>query len=699
MAPSSSSQHHTQLSDIAWLDDLGIAESGGGSVAQLGQRVAGRLLDHKAMWRRATRDPFVLGVIDHGAELPLRGGVWPQRHVGAPNCIPVEHLAWTRSAIAELVQQGAVSRWSDAVASGHGRGARPLCIMPLIVAHKPSSTVTNVKLRLIHDCRYVNRHLEHFPFSMERLKDFAKQLCHLDRLFAIDIASAYHHVMIAPRFRTLLGFTFEGVDYVYDTLPFGLSFSAYVFCTLSGVTAAYIRASGLTTALINYCDDFIGSIGPAYDRPRMRRVVEIFLAFGWVLQPSKLTLDMACSIEGLGFVLDTVSMQYSIPARRQQKLLGAVDEVLVDWPSPRARAVCRVVGHILSCELALGLVARLRSRYLILSTRAAATSQRYDDRIAGNDKALAELLLWKRELSSLPPQPFTRHRRPLDYVLVSDASDHALGALVRRSPGTIAAGYEFYRRLLWHEEAWSSCLREMTGYYHAFVCLSRRVDLRGTAVEIVGDHQACEIIFAHGGSQCADENGDLLITECLISILTLAASLDCEVTFRWVRRDELQDADDLSKITDRMDFSLSTAALAAVQQRWGLWSVDRFAAAHNATCARFNSRFDSAQSEAVDAFSQCWSGEVNYVLPDFHQIDRVLDHIERDNADVILVVPAWTQQPWWRRLTSGAWRARVLEWLRLPPRCFVANNDHVFFGTSGFVGTAWALRIVPLRAL
>ena len=155
-----------------------------------------------------------------------------------------------------------------------------------------------------------------------------------------------------------------------------------------------------------------------------------------------------------------------------------------------------MVGHILSCELALGLVARLRSRYLVLSTRVAATSQRYDDRIAGNDKAFAELLLWKRELSSLPPRPFTRHRRPLDYVLVSDASDHALGALVRRSPGTIAVGYEFDRRLLWHEETWSSCLREMTGYYHAFVCLSRRVDLRGTAVEIVGDHQACEIILA-----------------------------------------------------------------------------------------------------------------------------------------------------------------------------------------------------------
>ena len=62
--------------------------------------------------------------------------------------------------------------------------------------------------------RYINGFLNKIPFSMERLKDFVKQLRPRDRLFAIDISSAYHHVMIAPRFRTLLGFTFEGVDYV-----------------------------------------------------------------------------------------------------------------------------------------------------------------------------------------------------------------------------------------------------------------------------------------------------------------------------------------------------------------------------------------------------------------------------------------------------------------------------------------------------
>ena len=54
--------------------------------------------------------------------------------------------------------------------------AQPHCVMPLIVAEKPSSTATNLKLRLIHDCRYINGFVNKIPFSMERLKDSVKQL-------------------------------------------------------------------------------------------------------------------------------------------------------------------------------------------------------------------------------------------------------------------------------------------------------------------------------------------------------------------------------------------------------------------------------------------------------------------------------------------------------------------------------------------
>ena len=105
----------------------------------------------------------------------------------------------------------------------------------------------------------------------------------------------------------------------------------------------------------------------------MRRVVEISLAFGWVLQPSKLTLDMACSIEGLGFVLDTVSMQYSIPARRQQKLLGAVDEVLDDLRALARKGAIEMIagasrGIRLTESSGLPIVGRVAAGSPILAT-------------------------------------------------------------------------------------------------------------------------------------------------------------------------------------------------------------------------------------------------------------------------------------------------------------------------------------------
>ena len=83
--------------------------------------------------------------------------------------------------------------------------------MPLIVEPKPGRPG---KFRLIHDCRHLNKLLDKWPFEMVNLTDFARQLSLLDKLFSIDIESAYHHVEVVPRHRTPLGFRFEGTTNV-----------------------------------------------------------------------------------------------------------------------------------------------------------------------------------------------------------------------------------------------------------------------------------------------------------------------------------------------------------------------------------------------------------------------------------------------------------------------------------------------------
>jgi len=216
--------------------------------------VAGRLRDRLGVWRETTTDPFVLGVVEHGLELPLIDGGWPERHHDDRNFIRSEDAAWARATVEALVATGAVRRWSDLApelrAVGMPAGDRPHVIMPILCSEKAGSTPENKKLRFIHDCRFLNELLARWHFTLEQLRDFVKCLEPGDGLIKLDLTSAYHHVDVALRFQTLLGFCHEGVDYVWAVLPFGLSVAGYTFCRVAAVIATNIRERGLVNAMI-----------------------------------------------------------------------------------------------------------------------------------------------------------------------------------------------------------------------------------------------------------------------------------------------------------------------------------------------------------------------------------------------------------------------------------------------------------------
>jgi len=656
----------------------------GGAVEQVGQRLTGRLRlpEFEAAWRAATSDPFIHSVRLHGLALPLIDGKWPRRFDCGRNNIKSEHQDWTRQAILELNKHGAVSTWADHKAKGLGTGARPHMIMSLLVSPKPGKPG---KFRLIHDCRPLNLLLQKQAFKMERLKDFVKELSELDRLFSIDIQCAYHHVEVMARFRTLLGFHFEGVDYVYNSLPFGLVTSAYVFCKFTAVTARALRLSELVTALIVYVDDIGGSIGKVFDKKRMDEILKLVRSFGWVLAPEKIVDTLLHRIKLLGFILDTAPMTIAVPEPRRLKLIASVEHVITHHSAVSARKVCQVVGQILSMQLALGLVCRLRSRYLLLAVRRAAIEGNYNLIVAVHGRALDELELWREQATTLAASPMHVHLRRPDFVLECDASDHALGAIIVKAPNgqQHVGGAKFYRRLRPHEARWGSLLRELTGYRDALRTLSRRTKLEGLCVSVVGDALSATYIFANGGSQVIDEaTGNLLLTETLLDIVNDAAAKRYEVQFRWVRREEIQDADDLSKFVDTMDFSLKPSCLKYVLNTFGSVDIDVFAAPHNAVTPRFFAMFDTHTAEAVDCFAQSWASDALFVLPDFHKIDQVLDALERDNAVATLIVPVWTSKAWWNRLWSGQWTARRGKFEFLDGSALVANNKHCFFGTE-----------------
>ena len=243
----------------------------------------------------------------------------------------------------------------------------------------------------------------------------------------------------------------------------------------------------------------------------------------------------------------------------------------------------------------------------------------------------------------------------------------------------------------------------MTGYDHAVKTLAARGVLNGHAVEIVGDSLCASHIFRNGGSQAAYDpiTDELPLLEALLSMFETAAAANCVLRFRWVRRDRIQHADDLSKYTERFDCGLTPPwrehILRGVPSELRASMVDRFAAPHNAIAPRYNALHDSAGVESVDAFAAEWGRDFNYLLPPFNRLDCVLDKVEADDAAGILVVPVWLSKPWWRRLQSGAWAQRASLIAELPPEALTAheaNRDAVFFGRE-FASPLHAYRLLP----
>ena len=624
-------------------------------------------------------------VLDNGLKLPFAGGAAPQQpHRGRRTFIEEQDVAWVRATIAELVRTGAALPWRE---TGDGKSAQaklramglealdePFFVMPVGALEKSASTPEERKLRLIHDCRAINEYLDlsSLGFKLEQLVDFAKCLKRGDRLISTDLASAYHHVGVAPAHWKYLGLEFEGVHYVFCVLPFGLSASAGTFCRFSAVAAKMVRASGITSASIIYIDDLGGALAPDKTADDAAGVITIVKSLGFSVSDLKTNLDMNTSIVLLGFTIDTVAWTFGVPERRLRKLKAtaraALGEIDAEGGQATARLLARLAGQVMSMQIALGLVCRVRSRYILTCVRPAAAARRYGMLVPVSARARGEIELWAGELEQLPLMPLTVHTLAVDFRLEADASATAAAALFfDLGAGPDEEPERIVRSLTARERGKSSTLRELLGYAHggSVVAAAHGGRLRGRRLEIVGDSQAAGAIFRRGGSQrIDDESGELELYEAFLSVFEAAERGGFSVVFRWVPREQLVAADALSKYVERNDFSLTPAALALVRQL-GPWDIDRFAAAHNAKAStagavpRFNSLFATEGAEAVDAFAQSWVDGVSFVLPPFQKVDQVLDHIERDDAEAVVVVPLWRKQPFWRRLSSGAWRRRM----------------------------------------
>ncbi len=597
--------------------------------------VKGRLRECYEYWSNMLHAPeSILSIIREGYFLPLVHE--PPQFCRSNNRSVRDHEGFVTDSIMELVSQQCVREVSS----------RPQVCSPLLVVVNGNSG----KKRLVISLKYLNLFLWKDKFKYEDIRTAMDYFERGGYMCIFDLKSGYHHVDVCELSQKYLGFEWKGAYYVFTVLPFGLASACYVFAKLLRPVVKFFRAQG--QKLVVYVDDGI-LIGANYQQTKRLcdSVVETLGKTGFVLNRAKSCLEPQQSAKWLGFKIDLEKGSITMPSER----IAAVCEIISNMLSaPRlafqVRKIAAVVGKLISFSIAIGPIARLRTRalYGVILTR-----HTWSSVVTLSDEALEELKFWLANLEFFNGQPLWRSPSAV-WLVYSDASDTGYGGYLVEHGAHVAQG-------MWtpDESKLSSTWRELQAV--ALVLESIAPKLAHTNIRWFTDNQnVVRIISVGSKKEHLQQVAMRIFSFCFANRVVLEAE--------WIPRRDNELADYYSRVIDVDDWGISQCAFdRCIDSCWGPHSVDRFASSYNTKLARINSRFWNPDTEAVDAFTVDWSGENNYLCPPVCLIARVLYHACACECTGTLIVPEWPSAWFWPLLYEGHSYRRFVVGVRCLP--------------------------------
>lgn len=498
--------------------------------------------------------------------------------------------------------------------------------------------------RLILDCRLINGFLPQIPFKLENLSVVPQVIARSSWLFSTDLEDAYFHIPVHPSSSPHLCFQWRGRIYSSNVVPFGLSIAPWIFTKVLRPVIRYCRLFGIS--VVAYLDDFLWSDS----KPNIAALVDFARALltwlGFAVSEKKSEWTPTQCLQFLGLLVDAERFEFSIPPEKIAKIVRAVNALLAKAEANEkitATNVAVVCGHILAIRLACA-PARIYTRALYAVVNQA---EYWEQRIVIPSAARDELKFWSVQLPNYKSLGMVA--APTTIRLNCDASDDGWGA---HTSATSAFGY-FDPDLC--APYTSSTFRELLGLLHAIRSPTIARAIAGQRVMFILDSMAGVRNLLKGGGPVPE------LSDLVKQIWTQCIAIGTDASADWVRRDRNERADVLSKFRDSADWMLNPELFAAIDRRWGVHSVDRFAVTHNTQCTRFSSKYYDPNAEAIDAFDQDWSTDNNYCNPNFVDIPRVLAHAQRQRASLTLICPDWPSAIWYKTLRTAA-----SDYIRLP---------------------------------
>lgn len=630
--------------------------------------VKGRLKNHVNFWKTELKPTeLVLNTIEHGYVIPFF-----QEPVSAflkNNRSAIDNSGFVAKAISELLISGCIIETTYV----------PYVVNPLTVAISDSG-----KERLVLDLRHVNRYIEKQKVKFEGVteaKQYAKQG---NYAIKFDLKSGYHHLDIHPQHQKFLGFSwnFDGVQryFIFTVLPFGIASASHIFTKVLRTLVNYWRA--LSYPVIVYLDDGWACDNLERCQIMSDSILNTLLSAGFLPNYDKSIFTPVQSLEWLGFTWNLKDGVLEVPLKKLVKTRDKISSVLRD-KSTTARILAGVVGKIISLIPALGSVCQLMTRNTCIAT---CERETWDAKFEYSILVRNELNFWLTNCVSMPFKLISPIQCKPERIVFSDASAYAGAGFIELN-GKHTVVHSMWK---FEETSKSSTWREMKAIFIVLqslcLCLSNKL------VKIYTDNQNV-VRICNVGSMKPD------LQTLALQIYQLCIRYSIVIELEWIPRDLNFVADYYSKLFDFDDWSISQHMFNFFNQKWGPFSVDRFADSNNNKLDNFNSRFWTPGSKGVDAFAFDWCEDNNWLVPPIHLVCRVLNHLRICKGKGVIIVPLWRSALFWPLLWNcdeKKFNYFVVDSLEFqkPKNFFVAGSDkNSIFAQSPFVSNVLALKL------
>lgn len=354
------------------------------------------------------------------------------------------HLEYLRSWVSRLVAQGSL-----AIAQ-----RRPQWLIPVHCVPKVNGNGEET-LRPVLDATIINAFVKPRPFVAEAINDLAQLVRPGLAGITYDCSDAYYSMFLGGQSTGNLGFTLDGVIYVFIACPMGWRLSAWGFNKLHRTLARYFRSRG------HICS-FFGDDGAILTTTVLARAVGAFaydtiIACGLIPNMTKSNFRGSTLFEFIGFVICIVAMTIQLRRRRLNKVRALLAKLLLATRWSR-KQVQKLTGQVMSSAYVVGDTCWLRSRALF---HFVSQSPKHSTMVP-HCTARQEVHFWCKLFMSSPTRQLNEvHQQPI-VVTSTDASATGLGSFPLRYPQH-PLPLEVSRPLTMVEQAYSSTLRELVG--------------------------------------------------------------------------------------------------------------------------------------------------------------------------------------------------------------------------------------------